>query len=260
MKQSAAFKSLASFLCLISIGTIYGQKQIKTYSERYSVTSDAILDIHTSHTDIEFETWNKDEVVIEATIELEGATKEEAQAYFESAGIDIMGNSKKVSVSTGNSEPLAFRSMGNLENLHIDIPELPDFESFEMDFDMAELADLPPVPPTPNPKFDYEAFQKDGEKYLQEWQKKFQKDFGEPYQKNMEEWQQKMEAKQEELEAKRKKMLDKRRKADADRMEIRNEALAEQAEKRAEELQKRREERQVPMLHDSTERDIYAPQ
>ncbi len=254
MKQSPAFKSLLFFLCLISIVATYGQKQIKNYSERFTVTADAILDINTSHTDIEFETWNKDEVAIEATIELEGATKEEAQAYFESGGIDIMGNSKKVSISTDNADPWAFHSMGNLENLHIEIPELPEFESFEMDFDMAELDDLPPVPPTPDPNFDYEAFQKDGEKYLKEWQKKFQKDFGEPYQKNMEEWQQKMEAKQEEMEAKRKKMLEKRRKAHADRMESRADVLSEHAEKRAEELQKRMEERQVRLLHDSTDR------
>src|SRR5680860_1244202 len=146
MKQSAVFKSLVLFLCLISIGA-YGQKQSKTYSEKFNVAADAVLDIDTSHADIEFETWNKDQIAIEATVELEGATPEEAQEYFEHQGIEIMGNSKKVSVTTGSGNSWVSPSVGNMENLHIEIPELPDFESFEMDFDMAELADLPAPPP-----------------------------------------------------------------------------------------------------------------
>ncbi len=237
MKQSPVFKSLALFLCLISIGA-YGQKQTKTYSEKFTVTADAVLDIDTSHTDIDFETWNKDQIAIEGTVELEGATPKEAEEYFRQQGIEIMGNSKKVSVTTGNGNSWVSQAFGNMENLHIEIPELPEFESFEMDFDIAELADVPPLPPTPNPNFDYEAFQKDGEDYLKEWQKNFQENFGEPYQKSMEAWQQKMEAKQEEMLAKREKLLEKKMEAHADRMENRAEAMSKHAEKRAEAHQK----------------------
>lgn len=251
MKQSIVFKSLAVFLCLVNI-SVYGQMESKTYSEKFTVTTDAVLDIDTSHADIEFETWNKDQMAIEATVELEGATPEEAEEYFEHQGIEIMGNSKKVSVTTGSGNSWVSPSVGNMENLHIEIPELPDFESFEMDFDMAELADLPAPPPLLDPNFDYEAFQKDGEKYLKEWQKNFQKDFGEPYQKSMEVWQQKMESKREEMQAKREKMLEKRMEAHADRMENRSEAKSKLAEKRADAHQKRMEILQSSRYGDST--------
>ncbi|MGB6152981.1 MAG: hypothetical protein WBG48_13445, partial [Pricia sp.] len=103
MKQfrKTVCKSLALWLCLISIGA-HGQKQSKTYSEKFTVDDTAILDIDTSHADIEFETWNKNQMVIEATIELEDATSEEARAYFDSRGIEILGNSTKVSITTGS--------------------------------------------------------------------------------------------------------------------------------------------------------------
>ncbi len=251
MKQSLVFKSLAVSLCLISIGA-YGQKQSKNYSEKFNVAADAILDIDTSHADIEFETWNKNQMVIEATVELEDATPEEAKDYLENGGVKIMGNSNKVSVATGSGNEWNFRSTANMENLHIEIPELPEFESFEMDFDMAELADLPPTPPVPDPNFDYEAFQKDGEKYLKEWQKNFQKDFGEPYQKSMEAWQQKMGAKRVEMLAKREEMLEKRMEGHADRMENRAEARVKHAEKRAEAHENRMEIYQSSRQGDST--------
>lgn len=258
MKQSTVFKSLVVFLCLGSIGA-YGQKESKTYSEKFTVDEDAVLELDTSHADIEFETWNKDQLVIEATIELEGATPDEAETYFEHQGIEIMGNSKMVSVTTGSGNSWFSNSAENMKNLRIEIPELPEFESFEIDFDMAELADVPPMPPVPDPNFDYKAFQKDGEKYLKEWQEKFQKDFGEPYQKRMDEWQQKMGAKREEMQAKREEMLakreqirEKRMETHADRMENRSVARSKHAEKRAESHQKRMEIYQSRSYGDST--------
>ncbi|MGB6153844.1 MAG: hypothetical protein WBG48_17810, partial [Pricia sp.] len=153
----------------------------------------------------------------------------------------------KVSITTGSGNAWDSYAIDKIENLHIEIPELPEFESFEMDFDMAELSDVPPAPPVPDPNFDYEAFQRDGEAYLKKWQKNFQKDFGEPYQKSMEEWQEKMAAKQEELMAKRAKMLEKRMEANADQRAARAEQAAALAEARAKLGEKRAELHQKRM-------------
>ena len=242
MKQSrqVVCKSLALWLCLISIGA-YGQKQSKTYSEKFTVDDDAILNIDTSHANIEFETWNKDQIAITATVELDDATPEEAKKYFDNQGIEILGNSTKVSITTGSGAAWDFHSVDKIENLHIEIPELPEFESFEMDFDMAELSDVPPAPPVPDPNFDYEAFQKDGEAYLKKWQKNFQKNFGEPYQKSMEEWQEKMAAKREDLMAERAKMLKERMEVHADRGAAQADRTAALAEARAKLGEKRAE-------------------
>ena len=71
-------------LLLFSIATLSGQESTsKTYKETFNVASDAVLDINTSHADIEFETWDKNQVEITAVVELEEATKEEAERFFE---------------------------------------------------------------------------------------------------------------------------------------------------------------------------------
>ena len=58
----------------------YGQEKSKTYKETFNVDSDAELNLNTSHTDIEFETWNKNQVEITAVEEIEDATEEEAKS------------------------------------------------------------------------------------------------------------------------------------------------------------------------------------
>ncbi|MDX1315803.1 MAG: hypothetical protein R3356_09905, partial [Eudoraea sp.] len=82
-------KPLVLALSLLTMG-VYGQTQRKEYKETFKVEDNSVLAINTSHADIEFDTWNRNEVVIEASIELEGATEEEAAAYFEENGIKIL--------------------------------------------------------------------------------------------------------------------------------------------------------------------------
>ena len=160
------FKTFVILLCLISIG-VYGQKQQKTYKEVFNVANNSVLDLNTSHTDIEFETWSKDEVIIEANIEIEDATAEEAAQYFENSGFDINGNSSKVTIRTKAKNAWSHASfLNDTQNFKIEIPDFPDMESFEFAFDVQELIDMPPLPINPMSEFDHEAFEKDGEKYL----------------------------------------------------------------------------------------------
>ena len=250
---------LIILISFMAIG-VYGQKESKTFNEVFNVNPETVLDINTSNTDIEFETWDKNQVAIEAIIEIEGATPEEAAEYFKTGGLEILGNSKKIEISTGVENTWIFNhSVGGLQDLNIEIPnfhfeipehpELPEFhfEDFHMEDFHIDLADMP-MPPVPAVEFDYKAYKKDGEKYLKKWQKKFEKGFDSKYQKKMEEWSAKMEVKREvmekrrqEMEAKREVMMEKRMEAQEKRMEVREEAQ----EKRAVELEKRMEEREV---------------
>ncbi|WP_149275266.1 hypothetical protein [Pareuzebyella sediminis] len=245
MKQlrKQVFKSITMLLCLISIGG-YGQKREKTFSERFNVSENSVLEINTSYADIEFDTWNKDEISIEATIELEGVSEEEAKNYFDSEGFEIVGNSKKVVLNSRNTGPWFFQHHENLTNIHVEIPEMPEFESFDFDFDFSDIGDLPSMPPPPNPNFDYEAYKKDGEAYLKNWQKNFEKNFGEPYQKKMEEWQRKMEVKQKEMEKRREKIEEKRMEEQAERIEAIAKASAKRVERQMEAQQRRLERNQ----------------
>ena len=242
------FKSIAMIFLLITLG-IYGQEKQKTINEVFNVNQETVLDINTSNVDIEFETWNKDQIAITATIELDGATEEEASEYFDQDAIEIVGNSKRVSITTGVENTWFFKhSVGGLEHLNI---EIPDFE-----FEMPEIPEVPempemhldlsdmPMPPVPEVEFDYEAYEKEGEKYLEKWQKKFEKGFDKEYEKKMEAWGVKMEARQAAMAKRREAMMEKRAEAHEKRMEVREEAMekrAEQMEKRAKEMEERRE-------------------
>jgi hypothetical protein len=217
-----------------------------TFNETFIVDDDTVLDIDTSHADIEFKTWDKDLVAIETIIEIEGATKEESERYFENGGIEVMGNSKKVSITTGIENTWFFKhSTGGLNqddfiidfdaaHFRFDHDELSEFPAL---IEFPELQELPELPEMLVPQFDYDAFTKDEDAYLKEWQKKFKEGLGDDYSAKMEKWAKKMEAKQEERQKRLEELNEKR----AERNRKRGEKLKEYHDRRAELVQKRGE-------------------
>ena len=225
-----SFKIFAILLCFITM-EVYGQKQSKAYKESFDVAADALLNLNTSHADIEFKTWSKNQVLVEATIEIEGATAEEAQTYFEQNGFEIVGNSTKVSVLTRSENSwLPLHGVVAAKNFHIEIPEFPEIEPFF--FDLEELKEMPPIPINPGTEFDHKAFEKDGEKYLKEWQKKFFKENDKDYVERLKAWENQMKVRQEELHAKRVKHLEKKADAQAKRIKASHEQRRNSSEKR----------------------------
>jgi len=230
-----SYKSTTIFTLLLLLGfssLSFGQKEVKTYKETFNVSDDAVLDVNTSGTDIVFETWNKDEIEIVATIEIEGATKEEAEAYFNNLDLDITGNSKKIEIKTGSKNSWIFSKTRwpkghqydiNVESL-FSVPRdtlwFPSGLSDSIHMDLVvprfpELLAFPPVPPMPEANFDYEKFQKEGEAYLKEWQKSFSKGFNKEYEEKLKAWSKRVEAqhkKQEAYTIKRAELLEKRAK------------------------------------------------
>jgi hypothetical protein len=229
-------------ICLLSV-PLLAQKKTKTYSEKFTVGTDAVLDINTSYADIQFETWDKNEVSVEATIELEGASEEEAADYFEKSGISILGNSKTIEIKTYGNNSWSFRNSiwpPDPANPIPHIAPLAEMEQLFRDFEIPEMPpmpEMPPLPPIPNVNFDYQAYQKDGEKYLKKWKKEFNKNFDKEYQEEMEAWGKEFAAR---AEAKRDLMQDRK-----DAMEDRKEAMEERRqamEEQREEMQQQRDE------------------
>ena len=256
MKQLQISVRKALFICaLFASGISFGQQR-KTYSEKFSVDSDVEVNLNTSHTDIEFETWNRNEVQIEAVITLEGASEEEAARYFEDNGIEIMGNSNKITISTRSDSPWMYRlNSGDMafdfEMPEIEIPEI-NIEQFEMpeiaqimqnlelpEFlemeELAEISDLPPMPAMPRmPRFDHEAYEKDGEAYMEQWKAEMKQSFDEKFQKRMEEWAKRAEE--------RTKALQERLADQAEERKAKMEARKADQEQRVQELMRRQEE------------------
>lgn len=250
MKQSRISVRKALLIgAIFGAGVTFGQ-QSKTYSEKFDVETDVEVNLNTSHTDIEFETWNRNEVQVEAIITLEGASEEEAAQYFEDNGIEIMGNSAKITVSTRSDSPWMYRFNTDMD-FDFEIPEIniPEFEMpdialilenveipelMEME-ELAEIADLPPMPAMPPmPRFDHEAYERDGEEYMKKWKAEMKEGFDEDFQKRMEEWAKRAEE--------RNKALQERLEARSEERKARLEARTAEQEQRIQELMRRQEE------------------
>ncbi|MBC8768967.1 hypothetical protein H4O18_13275 [Arenibacter sp. BSSL-BM3] len=215
---------VAAIVLVAGTSGVYAQKKSKTFHENFNVTNDVVLEINTSYADIEFETWNKNQIDVVAVVELQDVSEEEANNYFKNEPIKIIGNSKGISVSTAlerqefihystedfNIDFLdQFNEVGGTHTISplVELPELP------------EMLEMPPLPPMNMQPFDYEAYKKDGEAYMKKWKKEFDKGFDKEYQEKMEEWGRRMELKRAEIDIRRSEMEKNREHAQIERLE-----------------------------------------
>lgn len=234
---------LFNALAFALIGVVcQAQEKTKTYTETFNIGNDAVLNIDTSHADIEFETWDKNQIEVTAVVELEGATDEEAKSYFEKDAFKIVGNSQEVEVHTlGNGFGSSVPFVHSINGIDIVIPDVPSVDHILENIEIPEIPeipeivfipDLPPMPPMPFMDFDYEAYKKDGEKYLKEWKNSFDKNFDKEYKKHLEEWGEEMEKMAEQREKDREQLRKDREMMLEDRKKMREEAKAQRDELR----------------------------
>ena len=97
------YKNAITFVAICFLGTVFAQKFDKKFTENFKVNKDVEVSINASNTVINVTTWNKNEVQVEAFIEIEGLSKKDAEKYFEDWEFEALGNSKKVKItSKGN--------------------------------------------------------------------------------------------------------------------------------------------------------------
>lgn len=210
MHKSKLTQSVLIALLVITFG--YSQSKKRTKKEVFTVNKDVTLDINTSHADVEFDTWNKNKVEITATIEVEDATDEEMEAYMKKWNFKAIGNSEKVTVISkgshslfGHANEFVLADPIIIEEMEIEMPEMPEIAEIEL-AEMAEIVEIPELPEAvlesmADIEFDYTAFEKDGEAYLEKWKKEFKSDFDEvKFKEEMEKWKKKFKAQHKKRE------------------------------------------------------------
>ncbi|MFD0861442.1 hypothetical protein ACFQ1M_04435 [Sungkyunkwania multivorans] len=195
----------ANYFMLLVLATtmVQAQTQRREYKESFDVNDDVVIDINTNHTDIEFETTNRNKVEIVATIEVEGATEEQVQRFFDNWKFEATGNSSKVKI---NAQKGAFQVYSFYEQNGFEFPDI-DFEPLVVkipDIDMepfVAIPSIPSMPPLPSMDFtfDYEAYKKDGDAYLEKWKKQWKDNFDEEWEEEMKAWKEEMESRKEEM-------------------------------------------------------------
>ncbi|GAA4974712.1 hypothetical protein [Algibacter aquimarinus] len=200
-------------LSFLITGSLLAQNKLTKLSQSIKVDKDVTIDLNTSYTNIIFDTWNKGNVEIEAYIEGEELSKEELEDALKSWDIDVDASTNKVSISTKGSRTHTWVSGHNqgdtdvvkavLEELKFELADLSEM-NFDFHFEMPELQEFPEMPELPElpempelpelPEgvnkiiFDYSAYKKDGDKYLEEYSKQFESTFGKEYAEKMEAW------------------------------------------------------------------------
>ncbi|WP_372937613.1 hypothetical protein [Seonamhaeicola sp.] len=266
-------RSLIKFKLLIvtffTVGSLYAQKQTKV-SQSIKVDKDVTIHLNTSYCNIVFDTWNKNTVEIEAYVEGENLSSEELKNAIKNWNVDVNASSNEIvinAIGSGNAKwvyrtaPHDYDAINAvLRELKYELAEIPEINfSFEMPEvpqvpELPEIPEMPELPPLPENvksfQFDYEAYKKNGEKYLEEYTKQFESAYGEDYAKKMEawgekfgkEWGEKYGKKMEEWAKSFENNWDS--KAFEERMEAWGERFAEQMERQAELLEKHQEKRE----------------
>ncbi|MCM5661642.1 hypothetical protein [Galbibacter mesophilus] len=249
---------------LLTSAGMYAQTETKTYKESFNVNDDVVVDVNTSYADVTFDTWNKNKVEIEAIIEVEGLSKEDAAAYFKKWGFTAQGNSNKVTIKTssgsrwGHGKDVVFvTDSDNMvfafnDSIHMapmpPMPPLPEMDSLII------IPPMPPMPPLPfdfdNFSFDYEAYKKEGDAYLEKWKKQFNESFDEEVKANLEEWKKEVKEHQTEWQVVRKEMVKEReqmqKEREKQRIEIRK--IQKEAHKAAREAHAAARETQAKIM------------
>lgn len=175
-----------SILILLLTTAVSAQKYNKKFSEKFKTNKDVVVNINASNADIDVTTWNKNEVSVEAVIEVEGLNKKEAEKYLKNWQFEALGNKSKVQIkanknsfrSIGSDNIVYFNSSGNnsfpkIYELHNDndniivIPEIeniaiPDVVIPEINFEEI-LSGLEHI------EFDFDKYAKDGGNYFFHW-------------------------------------------------------------------------------------------
>lgn len=168
--------------------------QTKKMQKSFKTNKDVTLAIDAQHTNIIVEKWDKNEVQVEAFLEGNFKDKKEEQAMLASWRLDASGSPDRVNINSGGGG-IAWNPDMDLSGLEVHLQKLPEMIAPVMESLGPLLENIAnhPLPPEVHQnlgdmKFDYEAYQKQGDKYLESWEKKVQERFGKNFEKSMEEW------------------------------------------------------------------------
>lgn len=251
-----------TFLAIFTLSTaIIAQKTSNKKIEEFNTNSDVIINLNTRYSDIEIETWNKNRVVIEATIEIFGASKEKEEQIRQNWNFKAIGNKNEINVT---SKTMGF-PIDKIMHTNRDLEHLQDFD-FDFDFpeisvgNLAILDSLRVVMPNEihfpelmvlpdlenlqfsfdSMSFDYDKYKKD-QNYLKEWQEEMKRNLEKmqiEIKENSAKHKEELKAAQEE----RKKHMIERKKHMAELQKERAAKLKEAAKYRKEVLERRQEE------------------
>jgi hypothetical protein len=164
--------------------------QTSKLDKTYKTNRDVTVSIDARHTLVNVEYWDRNEVQVSAY--LEGSDENQNRA-LQGWKLDVNASASEVKINSSAAPggPGDF----NMAALQAPLAKLPEMIGplTEMLGPMLEGLSGNPLPPEfyanmSEINFDYEQYQKDGEKYMKKFEAKIEKNFGKDFEKAMEEW------------------------------------------------------------------------
>ena len=177
------------------VSLLNAQKSDKKYVEEFKTNDNVLINVETRHTDIQIENWNRNVVLIEAYIVVEGATTDKAEEIINNWKFKAIGNKKEIEITSNshgvwldkikfsNGDELNFQKHAlNFDFPEISVENLGILDSFEIATpDALHFPELLVMPEIDDfdieikaPPFDYEEYKKD-ENYMKKWQEEMMK-------------------------------------------------------------------------------------
>ncbi len=184
MNRLITFRNSVVVMLLLTSAIFYGQsKSVETFN----ASEDMTVEVNSAYTNIIFKTWNKNKVEITAFIDDDSLTEAEKQEYFDAWNFNVLGNSKKVVITSNSSSMSNYDYANNFDDININMDFLgPLLESIEVP-DMSNMTGII-MESVGKIDFDYEAFQENEEEYMKEFEAQMEENFGPEFEAKMEAW------------------------------------------------------------------------
>lgn len=175
-----------AILGLLCCAGLFGQDRQDKLNEKLAVNKDVTVVLNTSHTNIVFETWNKNTIEVEAYLE-GNLSDENSKHILDSWEVDVLGDSQKVTINStaGNlwSRNVTASSITmdrkSLQELRMLSPMITD-----MLRPLIENMAKNPMPSTlsqnqANVNYNNGAHKENDEKYIKQWESQIREKFKE---------------------------------------------------------------------------------
>ncbi|MFK5981943.1 MAG: hypothetical protein QM499_03430 [Flavobacteriaceae bacterium] len=184
MNRLIIFRNSFVIMLLLTSAIFYGQSESV---ETFNASEDMTVEVNSAYTNIIFKTWNKNKVEITAFIDDDSLTEAEKQEYFDAWKFNVLGNSKKVVITSNSSSMSTYDYANNFDDININMDFLgPLLESIEVP-DMSNMTGII-MESVGKIDFDYEAFQENEEEYMKEFEQQMESNFGPEFEAKMEAW------------------------------------------------------------------------
>ncbi len=185
MKVTMKYKlNVVALVMGISCVGLFAQDRQEKLNERLTVNPDVNVNLNTSHTNIVFETWNKNEIGVEAYIEGANLTDENSRRILDSWQLEILGDDQNITITSAAGNLWTGKvTASNITMTKEELQKLSPAIADMLGPIMENIANNPMPSALPenlsNVTLENKKYSKEEEKYIQQWENQIREKFSE---------------------------------------------------------------------------------